>query len=83
MTSPTVRLWYALLVSFVATIVVAMSCLWWTAAQQRESDVRWCRLMVALDNAYTSNPPRTPVGRDIAQQIHELRRSLGCDVDKE
>lgn len=83
MTTPAVRMWYALLVSFMASVVIAASCLIWTATQQAESDARWCRLMTALDDAYRANPPTSPAGQQIAAEIHSLRRSLGCDGRKE
>lgn len=45
---------------------------------ERESDRRWCRLLVELDTAYAQAPPPTTTGRSVAQRIHELRVDLDC-----
>lgn len=48
-------------------------------AAERESDRRWCDLLVTLDDAYTSGtPPATEVGKRVAAAIHTLRVQLGC-----
>lgn len=90
MTSPKVRLWYALLVSFLACVVVAGSSVgyagWVNAESQKraaaarvESDRRWCSLLTALDETYQGPPsPTTELGRKVAAEIHELRVAFGC-----
>lgn len=89
MTTPAVRLWYALMVSFLACVVVAVGSVWYADvaaekanaranAERAESDRRWCDLMAALDDAYKQNPPTTPAGLDIASKVHKLRVDLGC-----
>lgn len=48
-------------------------------AAERESDRRWCDLLVTLDDAYTSGPqPTTDVGKRVASAVHVLRVQLGC-----
>jgi hypothetical protein len=89
-TSPKVRLWYALLVSFLACVVVAASSVGYASwvnkqAERRsemarqESDQRWCALLGDLDSAYQSPPkPTTPTGQKVATEIHRLRLAFGC-----
>lgn len=49
------------------------------AAAERESDRRWCDLLVTMDDAYTSgSPPSTDVGKRVASAVHVLRVQLGC-----
>lgn len=49
------------------------------AAAERESDRRWCDLLVTLDDAYRSGtPPTTEIGKRVAVAIHDLRAQLGC-----
>lgn len=45
---------------------------------ERESDRRWCELLVELDTAYSATPPQTEIGRNVARSVHELRVSLEC-----
>lgn len=45
---------------------------------ERESDRRWCELLVELDTAYEHAPPSSTTGHSIAQRIHELRVGLNC-----
>lgn len=45
-------------------------------AAERESDRRWCDLLVTLDEA--SVPPTTELGHRVAAAIHRLRVDIGC-----
>lgn len=45
---------------------------------EREADRRWCALLVTLDDAYSSTPPATEIGRRVAAAIHSLRTDLDC-----
>jgi hypothetical protein len=88
--SPKVRLWYALLVSFVACVATAIGSVYYASVvqqqaerrsqlAQQESDRRWCALLTDLDSAYKSPPPpATPTGQKVAAEIHRLRISFGC-----
>jgi hypothetical protein len=87
---PLIRAWYAIAVSFVACLAIALAGVAYTDHVQRqadkrstaervESDRRWCALLVDLDNAYHSSPgPSTEIGRKVATEIHQLRQSFGC-----
>jgi hypothetical protein len=46
------------------------------AEQRARQDRRWCSLLATLDQQ--GSPPTTERGRMVQQQIHELRRELGC-----
>lgn len=94
MSSPKVRLWYALLVSFVACVATAVGSVYYTSVVQRqserraeqariESDRRWCKLLGDLDGAYNQPPPKTETGKNVAAEIHRLHtqpqpRGFGC-----
>lgn len=45
---------------------------------EREADQRWCTLLGTLDEAYSTVPPTTELGRRVALAIHTLRRDLKC-----
>ncbi|WKU08020.1 hypothetical protein [Micromonospora sp. HUAS LYJ1] len=45
---------------------------------RRESERRWCGVVVALDDAYQESRPVTPAGQRIADSIAQLRREFGC-----
>lgn len=48
----------------------------YTAHLQGQSDRRWCELFTSLDQPDV--PPTTERGIRVQQQIHKLRRDLGC-----
>lgn len=84
MTTPAVRAWYAIMVSFIACVVIALAGVAYTnhvqdQADRRdrvariESDRRWCNLLSNLDDAYGQAPPVTQTGRNVAGEIHRLR----------
>jgi hypothetical protein len=89
-TRPLIRAWYAIAVSFVACLAIALAGVAYTdhvqrqadkrsTAERAESDRRWCALLVDLDDAYKAPPgPTTEVGRKVAAEIHRLRQSFGC-----
>jgi hypothetical protein len=60
----------------VCALLAAGACIVYTNQTQRQSDQRWCSLLATLDEP--GAPPDTERGRQIQQQVHELRRSLGC-----
>jgi hypothetical protein len=45
---------------------------------ERESDRRWCELLNTLDQAYSTVPPSTELGRRVADAIRKLRTDLDC-----
>jgi hypothetical protein len=87
---PLIRAWYAIAVSFVACLVIALAGVAYTnhvqsqaqrraEAERAESDRRWCSLLSELDHAYSSPPgPTTDTGRKVAVEVHQLRVGFGC-----
>jgi hypothetical protein len=80
---------YSMLAIFLTLLVTVPSGYWYTnhvqheaAAEQaelrRESDRRWCELLVTLDTAYQAAPPATALGRQVAAAMHRLRAEFGC-----
>jgi hypothetical protein len=45
---------------------------------QRESEHKWCTIVVSIDDAGRVNPPTTERARQFAQDMHRLRLDLGC-----
>ena len=90
MSTPLIRAWYAIAVSFAACVVIALAGVAYTnhvqhvadrrsTAERADSDRRWCALLTDLDNAYGEPPgPTTEVGRKVAAEIHKLRLSFRC-----
>ena len=44
----------------------------------RETSQKWCKIVTTLDNAYRAQPPTSPTGRQLAQDMHQLRIDLDC-----
>ena len=75
--SPATRWMYALLSVFAVAAAMMFTNLYYTAHEQRKSDQRWCALLASLDQPQV--PATTERGRQVQQQIHQLRHDLGCD----
>lgn len=39
---------------------------------------KFCALMITLDESYSQFKPRTEAGKKVAQNVHDLRKSLDC-----
>lgn len=77
--------WYRFAAVVASLIVLGVGSVSWTAyvdhkreKAERESDRRWCDLLVTLDNAYAAGTPTTEIGRQVAAAIHNLRVDLDC-----
>lgn len=44
----------------------------------RNTERKLCRLVASLDHAYSAKPPASDTGREIANEIAGLHRSLRC-----
>lgn len=82
------RAWWSLAMVLMSAVLVAGACIVYTNIVQRdaearqerarqEADRRWCALMASLDQPEA--PATTDRGQRIQQQIHQLRRDLGCE----
>lgn len=67
------------LIALVGLVVVCSVVLLYVNYSQRQDDLRWCKLMVGLDDRYQSLPPTADsAAREFANNIHELRGELHC-----
>lgn len=90
MSTPLIRAWYAIAVSFFACLLIALSGVLYTDhvqkqaqrradAERADSDRRWCALLSELDHAYSTPPgPATEVGMKVAAEVHQLRVGFRC-----
>lgn len=81
MTAPERRaawLGYAGLLALVLSVVLFVTTIWYANHVARESDRNWCSLISTLDDTYRQQPPRSPTGRQVADEVHALRIRFGC-----
>lgn len=71
------RLWNLAAV-FVSVLLIAGGTVLYVDWTNRRNDARWCSLLVPLDEAYSTTPPQTQTGKDVAAAIHRLRQQHGC-----
>lgn len=67
--------------AFIALLAVAGLVsfnLWYTSHERLQADIRWCELMVALDDRYRALPSPAPEAAKLAESISELRKNLQC-----
>lgn len=46
--------------------------------RERANDRKLCTLLIVLDDAYSSTPPTTDLGREVAAAIRKVRGDYGC-----
>lgn len=89
MTTPAVRVSYAIMVAFFAVVAIALAGVAYTNYVQKqaerraelvriESDRRWCALLVDIGNSQRAVPPKTESGKRFAAEIDKLRNEFGC-----
>lgn len=79
MTSKAIRVWYAMTVTFLVTIVFAAASVLYSNQIARDSQRKWCGIIVTMDESYRRTPPQTPAGREIAADVRQLRKDFDCD----
>lgn len=67
---------WAVVVTLVTAVALVGLNITYTSYVQQQSDRKWCALLASLDQPDV--PATTERGRQVQQQIHELRRGLGC-----
>ncbi len=75
--SGALRAWWSLVALVLACILAVGVSTVYTVYYVHKLDQRWCRLLTTLDEP-GGPPPTTERGLRVQQQIHELRRQLGC-----
>lgn len=70
------RAWWSLFIVLVTAVLIAVAGIMYTTHVQRQSDRRWCDLLATLDQP--GEPAATERGRQIQQELRQLRRDLGC-----
>jgi hypothetical protein len=74
--SGALRVGWSLVMVVVTAVCVAGACIVYTNHVQQRSDQRWCDLLASLDQP--GQPPTTERGRQIQEQLHELRSEMRC-----
>jgi hypothetical protein len=74
------RLLPVLLSSLAVSVLAIVFTFWWV----RESERKWCEMMLILDEGYNApvqpgQPELTERGKRLAVAIHNFRASLPCD----
>lgn len=73
------RAWM-LLMCLASALVVSIAGVVYTGHSNQENNRQWCELLTPLDRAYSSTPPATELGREVARAIHGLSLRFGCEV---
>lgn len=73
---------YGLAVILVVCISLTLAGLLVALAANRNSDRKFCDIVLAQTDAYRSTPPSTPVGQELARKMEELRLRLQCPPPK-
>lgn len=72
------RAGWSRLVFAVTVILLVAAGVWYTNRTARESERKWCEFITVLDDAWSSTPPQSPLGRQVAASLHKLRDDFGC-----
>lgn len=70
----------AWVVSFLCMLGLTGGSMLYATNVDRNSNQKWCELIISLDERYQAIPPDAPVeAKDFANRIHHLRTNLECD----
>jgi hypothetical protein len=75
---PSQPVWYSLLAMLVSMVVLTTAGIVYTNRATRESERKWCEFITVLDDAWSSTPPQSTLGRAVAASLHKLRTDFGC-----
>jgi len=70
--------WYVLAVAFLSSIIMGVVAIQYTNYVDRSSNQQWCDLVNVLDDAYRTSPPQTPIGKQLAATMAELKKRFEC-----
>lgn len=84
---------WSLVVSSVCMGTLAWAGIWYTGyvddqakarteAAIRESDQKWCDILLLFDNTYKEQPPTMPTGQKLAVYMHNLVIAYRCEERK-
>lgn len=62
----------------VSIILAVIGGIWYTDRTARESERKWCEFITVLDDAWSSSPPQSQLGRAVAGSLHKLRSDFDC-----
>lgn len=72
------RGWWVLVVCLVASLATGAASMVYANRAAAESERKWCVLLVLLDEAYSSTPAQTELGRRVAEAVSQLRDGFAC-----
>jgi hypothetical protein len=73
------RAWHVLVVCVLCAFLAAASSMVYANRVARESERKWCTIVVTIDDSTSSSPQSTtPTGKKFATAMAQLRRDLGC-----
>lgn len=78
MRRPSQPVWYSLVAMLVSVVVLSGAGMYYTNRETRESERKWCEFITVLDDAWSSTPPQSALGRSVAASLHRLRADFGC-----
>ena len=78
MRRPSQPVWQSLAALFVVVVLLGGGGIWYTDRTARESERKWCEFITVLDDAWSSAPPQSALGRAVAASLHKLRGDFGC-----
>jgi len=68
---------WTLLIAFAATVLIAVTTIWYTNYSIARSNQKWCDLLVAVDNPIPPDPNNARAV-SAAKKLHNLRIDFGC-----
>lgn len=83
---------WTLVISFATAVVITIAGLWYTNhvdsqakartdAAIRESNQKWCEIVLLFNNTYKTQPPTTPAGKQLAAYMNKLAVDFGCEEE--
>jgi hypothetical protein len=72
------RLMYTWVASFVCMVIMTGLSVEYASYTDNRSNHRWCGLVKLFNEAYKENPSPTPLGKNIASEMHRIYKEFHC-----
>lgn len=83
---------WTLVISFATAVLITVAGLWYTNyvdeqakdrtnAAIKESNRKWCSIVLLFNNTYKSQPPTTPAGKRLAEYMNTLAIDFECQEE--
>lgn len=69
----------AIIITAMLLVGLTIFNVWYTKTTTSEEGQKFCKIVGTLNVTYRRTPPSTPSGQEVAKEMNQLERDLGCE----